>query len=183
MSTDDVDEARRCFLKTSACALGGAGALCALMPLAASWMPSARTRAHALPVQVDLTHLSPGQCMTVVWRGEPVWILHRTPYMLNHLQDHDAQLRDPDSRVDQQPDYAMNAYRSIKPEYLVLIGLCTHLGCVPAYKSDGFYCPCHGSQFDLAGRVFKDMPAPINLKVPPYRYLSDTSLLIGESAS
>ncbi len=187
-----VDEQRRRFLLTTTGVLGGIGAMCALTPLVASWMPSAKAEAAGAPVQVDLSQLAPGQQVTVAWRGKPVWIIRRTPEMLKHLDDHNATLRDPDSVVAQQPTYAKNGYRSIKPEYLVLVGICTHLGCSPKYKPfekelgpdwpGGFYCPCHGSTFDLAGRVFKSVPAPINLEVPPYRFISEHEIIIGEDA-
>lgn len=195
MSNESLDEPleneqRRRFLLAGACALGGVGVLCALTPFVSSWMPSAAALEAGKPVQVDLSGLEPGQQMTVEWQGKPVWIIRRTSDMLHALNTHINALRDPDSRVAQQPAYAQNAYRSIKPEYLVLVGVCTHLGCSPKYKPNehahasdgggGFYCPCHGSRFDLSGRVFKSMPAPINLQVPPYRYLSDHSILIGE---
>lgn len=194
MSNDSViDEERRRFLVTSVCAIGGMGALCAVTPFVASLMPSATTRAAGAPVQVDLSTLEPGQQVTVAWRGKPVWIIRRTPEMLKQLNTHDVQLRDPDSHVDQQPAYARNQFRSINPEYLVLIGLCTHLGCSPKYKPfepdlgpdwpGGFYCPCHGSRFDLSGRVFKSMPAPINMQVPPYRFVNKHTILIGEDAT
>jgi len=193
VSNEPVEnEQRRRFLIASACALGGVGALCTLTPFISSWMPSAAALAAGKPVQVDLSGLEPGQQMTVEWQGKPVWIIRRTPEMIAHLNAHIDSLRDPDSRVDQQPAYARNACRSIKPEYLVLVGVCTHLGCSPKYKPTeqalgpdwpgGFYCPCHGSRFDLSGRVFKSMPAPINLEVPPYRYLSDHLIVIGEDA-
>ena len=186
----DIDEQRRRFLTKSACALGGLGALCALTPLISSWMPSAKALAAGGPVHVDLSGLQPGQQMTVEWRGKPVWIIRRTAGMLAYLQEHDVQLRDPDSHVAQQPAYAKNPFRAIKPEYRVLVGLCTHLGCSPKYKPyekdlgpgwpGGFYCPCHGSRFDLSGRVFKSMPAPINMQVPPYRFISEHVIVIGE---
>lgn len=192
-SSDDestIDQQRRQFLLTSAGVLGSVGALCALTPLVASWLPSAKAEAAGAPVEVDLSALEPGQQAIVEWRGKPVWIIRRTKEMLKHLDDDRAQLRDPDSLVDQQPKYAKNHYRSLKPEYLVLIGICTHLGCSPKYKPfehelgpdwpGGFFCPCHGSMFDLAGRVFKNVPAPINLAVPPYRFISDTRIVIGE---
>lgn len=191
-TSDDevIDEKRRRFLLATTTALGGVGAACAFTPFVSSWLPSAKAEAAGAPVEVDLSRIEPGQQMIVEWRGKPVWIIRRTPEMLKHLSDHNATLRDPESRVEQQPAYAHNAYRSIKPEYLVLIGICTHLGCSPKYKPSinefgpdwpgGFYCPCHGSKFDLAGRVFKGMPAPINLAVPPYRYVSDTVIVIGE---
>ena len=187
---DSVDEQRRRFLLTTTGVLGGVGALCALTPFVASWMPSTKAIAAGSPIQVDLSQLTPGQQVTVAWRGKPVWIIRRTSDMLQHLDDDKAQLRDPDSLVAQQPIYAQNKYRSIKPDYLVLIGICTHLGCSPHYKPNqkelgpdwpgGFYCPCHGSTFDLSGRVFKGVPAPINLEVPPYRFLNEHVIVIGE---
>ncbi|KTD49871.1 ubiquinol-cytochrome c reductase iron-sulfur subunit [Legionella rubrilucens] len=185
-----IDEQRRKFLLTSTGILGGVGVACALTPFVSSWLPSARAQAAGAPVEVDLSHLEPGQQATVEWRGRPVWIIRRTPEMLKQLDNHNEQLRDPDSLVDQQPEYAKNKYRAINPEYLVLIGVCTHLGCSPKYTPDentlgpdwpgGFYCPCHGSTFDLSGRVFKGVPAPINLEVPPYRFVSERVVIIGE---
>ncbi|KTC96513.1 ubiquinol--cytochrome c reductase, iron-sulfur subunit [Legionella geestiana] len=185
-----VDEGRREFLMTATAVLGGAGALCALTPLAGSWFPSAKAEAAGAPVEVDVSQMEPGQQVTVAWRGKPVWIIRRTDEMLKHLADNELQLRDPQSLVTQQPAYAQNRYRSIKPEYLVLIGICTHLGCSPKYEPDvnelgpdwpgGFFCPCHGSTFDLAGRVFRGVPAPINLEVPPYHFKNDHTLVIGE---
>jgi len=190
---EPVDETRRRFLLTSTSVLGGIGALCALTPFVASWMPSAKAEASGAPVEVDLSKMEPGQQVTVEWRGKPVWIIRRTKDMLRHLNDANARLRDPDSFVAQQPEYAKNRYRSIKPDYLVLVGICTHLGCSPKYKPyekemgpdwpGGFYCPCHGSSFDLAGRVFKDVPAPINLEVPPYRFVGEHVIIIGEDES
>ncbi|WP_035918167.1 ubiquinol-cytochrome c reductase iron-sulfur subunit [Legionella fairfieldensis] len=185
-----IDEQRRQFLLTATKVLGGVSAACMLTPLVSSWLPSAKARAGGAPVQVDLSQLEPGQQVTVEWRGKPVWIIRRTREMLQHLAGHEQTLRDPDSLVDQQPAYAKNRYRSINPEYLVLIGICTHLGCVPKYTPvkeelgsnwpGGFYCPCHGSSFDLAGRVFKGVPAPINLEVPPYRFINEKTIVIGE---
>ncbi|RUQ90083.1 ubiquinol-cytochrome c reductase iron-sulfur subunit [Legionella septentrionalis] len=187
---DLVDEQRRRFLLTATGVLGGVGAVCALTPFISSWMPSAKAQAAGAPVEVDLSKLEPGQQATVEWRGKPVWIIRRTQEMLKHLNDIESRLRDPESLVEQQPEYARNQYRSIKPEYLVLIGICTHLGCSPKYKPyekelgpdwpGGFFCPCHGSSFDLAGRVFKSVPAPINLAVPPYRFINDHTIIIGE---
>jgi len=187
---DDVDAQRRKFLLTTTGVLSGVGALCALTPFISSWMPSAKAQAAGAPVQVDLSKIEPGQQVTVEWRGRPVWIIRRTPEMLDHLDKINSQLRDPNSLVDQQPTYAKNKFRSIKPEYLVLVGICTHLGCSPKYKPyekelgpewpGGFYCPCHGSTFDLAGRVYKSVPAPINLEVPPYRFVSEQVIIIGE---
>jgi ubiquinol-cytochrome c reductase iron-sulfur subunit len=185
-----IDEQRRRFLLATSGILGGVGAACALTPFISSWLPSAEAKAAGAPVQVDLSRIEPGQQVTVEWRGRPVWIIRRTKEMLAQLGGHDARLRDPNSFVEQQPDYAKNQYRSINPEYLVLIGICTHLGCVPKYTPltnelgnywpGGFYCPCHGSIFDLAGRVFKDVPAPINLEVPPYQFISETVIVIGQ---
>ncbi len=187
---DLIDEQRRRFILTTTCVLGGVGVLCALTPFITSWMPSAKALASGASIQVDLSKLEPGQQVTVEWRGKPVWIIRRTSQMLHHLNDSKERLRDPDSLVAQQPTYAKNNYRSIKPDYLVLVGICTHLGCSPNYKpiekelgpdwAGGFYCPCHGSSFDLAGRVFKNVPAPINLEVPPYRFVSEHMIVIGE---
>lgn len=193
LSTDEqqiVDEARRRFLVKTTCVAGGIGVACALTPFISSWFPSAKAYASGAPVEVDLSQLEPGQQVIVEWRGKPVWIIRRTPEMLAQLTHHDTRLRDPLSLVAQQPDYAKNTFRSIKPDYLVLVGICTHLGCSPKYtpveKSlgadwpGGFFCPCHGSTFDLAGRVFKGVPAPINLEVPPYRFIRDKVIVIGE---
>lgn len=184
-----VDSSRRKFLLATTCTLGGIGALCALTPLISSWLPSAKAQADAAPVQVDLSRMEPGEQVTVEWRGKPVWIIRRTPAMLQQLAEHNSLLRDPQSLTAQQPAYATNEYRSINPEYLVLIGICTHLGCAPKYKPvlkelgpdwpGGFFCPCHGSTFDLSGRVFKDVPAPINLEVPPYYFINEHTLVIG----
>ncbi|WP_115304084.1 ubiquinol-cytochrome c reductase iron-sulfur subunit [Legionella beliardensis] len=189
-SQEEIDEQRRKFLLTATGVLGGIGAACALTPFISSWLPSAKAEAAGAPVEVDLSKLEPGQQATVEWRGRPVWIIRRTKAMLEQLPDSEEQLRDPESLVEQQPAYAKNRYRSIKPEYLVLVGICTHLGCSPKYTPQvnelgphwrgGFYCPCHGSTFDLAGRVFKGVPAPINLEVPPYRFVNDHVIIIGE---
>lgn len=184
------DEQRRKFLATATGVVGGVGAVCALTPFVSSWLPSAKAMAAGAPVEVDLSRMEPGQQVTVEWRGKPVWIIKRTEEMLKHLADSEDQLRDPQSLVDQQPAYARNPHRSIKPEYLVLVGVCTHLGCSPKYNPEmgelgdnwpgGFFCPCHGSTFDLSGRVFKGVPAPINLEVPPYRFVSENVIIIGE---
>jgi ubiquinol-cytochrome c reductase iron-sulfur subunit len=190
--TDEpVDEGRRRFLLGTTCVLGGVGALCALTPLVSSWLPSAKAQAEGAPIQVDISKMEPGEQAVVEWRGKPVWIIRRTQEMVQKLNENTTQLRDPQSLVTQQPAYAQNIHRSINPEYLVLIGICTHLGCSPKYKptlgelgSDwpgGFFCPCHGSTFDLAGRVFKNVPAPINMEVPPYYFLDKHTLVIGEN--
>jgi ubiquinol-cytochrome c reductase iron-sulfur subunit len=190
LSEEEIDEQRRRFLLTATGVLGGIGATCALTPFITSWLPSAKTQATGVPVQVDLSKMELGQQITIEWQGKPVWIMRRTKEMLQHLNGHDEQLRDPNSLVEQQPPYAQNQHRSINPEYLILVGVCTHLGCSPKYTPvenefgpnwpGGFYCPCHGSTFDLAGRVFKGAPAPINLQVPPYQFISEHVVVIGQ---
>lgn len=186
-----INVERRRFLTTLTSVVGGVGAACAAVPFIGSWMPSARAQAMGAPIEVDISKLELGQQLTVEWRGQPIWIIYRTPESVNKLPQLDNLLRDPDSNeLEQQPSYAKNIHRSIKNQYLVLVGLCTHLGCVPTYRPDiggvepnwpgGFFCPCHGSKFDMAGRVFKGVPAPINLLVPPYKFISDTVLLIGQ---
>lgn len=192
MSDDkQVNKGRR-NLVIATCAAGGAAGVAAAVPFAASWLPSDRARAGGAPVVADISTLEPGQMMTVEWRSKPVWIIRRTPEMLKGLEHVDAKVSDPHSDVPMQPEYAKNEFRSIKPEVLVVVGICTHLGCSPQKKSaedkaemgadwtGGFLCPCHGSKFDLAGRVYKGAPAPVNLEVPKYTYLSDTRILIGE---
>ncbi|MDR3504533.1 MAG: ubiquinol-cytochrome c reductase iron-sulfur subunit [Legionella sp.] len=189
---DSVNEGRRRFLLGTTCVLGGVGALCALTPLVSSWLPSAKAQADGAPIQVDLSKMEPGEQAVVEWRGKPVWIIRRTQDMLQKLNENPTQLRDPQSLTAQQPAYAQNTHRSINPEYLVLIGICTHLGCSPKYKPTlgelgpdwpgGFFCPCHGSTFDLAGRVFKNVPAPINMEVPPYHFIDKHTLVIGENS-
>ncbi len=187
-----VDCGRRRLLVATA-AVGGVGAVATLVPFVSSMLPSERAKAAGAPVEVDISKLEPGQMMTVEWRGKPVWIINRTKEMLATLPKLDGAVLDPKSEKPQQPTYCTNEHRSIKPEYMVAIGICTHLGCSPGskFKSGteegmpgdwlgGFLCPCHGSTFDLAGRVFKSKPAPLNLEVPPHMYLSDTRLMIGE---
>lgn len=193
MSEGGVDVGRRRFLATATGVVGGLGAAVAAVPFLASWKPSARAQAAGAPVEVDISKLEASQQMTVEWRGKPVWIIRRTQAMLEQLPANDRYLRDPNSEVDQQPSYAKNIARSLKAEYFVAVGICTHLGCVPTYRPDiggvqagwpgGFFCPCHGSKFDLAGRVYQGVPAPTNLVIPPYSYLSDTVVLIGEGSS
>lgn len=190
MINPDFDHDRRRFLVAVTTFVASIGAFFAAIPFISSWLPSAQAKAAGAPLEVDISHLAPGDLMTVEWRGKPIWIVRRTQEMLTHLNDHNSSLRDPNSLVDQQPVFADNIYRSIKPEYLVLVGICTHLGCSPTFKPKlaelsptwpgGFYCPCHGSTFDLSGRVFKDVPAPTNLVVPPYRFLGDNRIIIGE---
>jgi len=191
MSDDkQVDKARR-NLVIATCAAGGAAGVAAAVPFAASWLPSERAKAAGAPVEVDISKLEAGQMMTVEWRSKPVWIIRRTKEMLDGLKSIDAKVSDPNSDVPLQPEYAKNETRSIKPELLVLVGICSHLGCSPQSKPaeskaemgadwvGGFLCPCHGSKFDLAGRVYKGAPAPVNLEVPQHTYLSDTRILIG----
>ncbi|MGE5651276.1 ubiquinol-cytochrome c reductase iron-sulfur subunit [Noviherbaspirillum sp. UKPF54] len=182
---------RRKFLLTTTTIVGGAGVVATAVPFLSSMAPSEAAKAAGAPVEVDLTGVEPGKISTVEWRGKPVWILHRTDAMLAALGKHDALLADPASKIQQQPPYATNPARAIRPPFFVAIGICTHLGCVPVFRPEpgapdlgadwpgGFYCPCHGSKFDLAGRVFKNVPAPRNLEVPAYTYLSDNRLLIG----
>lgn len=193
MSVDQkMDNSRRTLLVATSAA-GGVAAVATAVPFVASLTPSDRARAAGAPVEANIAQLAPGQMMTVEWRGKPVWILRRTPEMLESLEKTDPLVADPESKVPQQPDYAQNKHRSIKPEYLVAVGICTHLGCSPSERfrtgaasgvSDdwpgGFFCPCHGSFFDLAGRVYRSMPAPTNLEVPPHKYLTDATLVVGE---
>ncbi len=193
--TTRADPRRRRFLTMSTAVVGAAGAAAAAWPFLASWQPSERARAAGAPVTIDISKLQPGQQMTVEWRQKPVWVLRRTPKMLEALSGLRDQLRDPDSRAaSQQPAYASNEYRSLRPEYLVTVALCTHLGCVPSFRPEaaapdlgaswvgGYFCPCHGSRFDFAGRVFKGVPAPLNLEIPPHRYVGDAEIEIGADA-
>lgn len=167
--------------------------LATLVPLVGSMAPSARARAEGGPVEINLSGIALGELRIIEWRQKPVWVLRRTPEMLDRLQQHRNDLRDPDSQTDQQPIYSKNDTRSVKPEFFVAVGICTHLGCIPGFRPEiggslgldwdgGFFCPCHGSRFDLAGRVFKGVPAPINLLIPIHRYISDTVLIVGEDA-
>ncbi|HEY6897532.1 MAG TPA: ubiquinol-cytochrome c reductase iron-sulfur subunit [Rhodocyclaceae bacterium] len=193
MSCDDnVDCGRRRLLVATA-AVGGVAGVAAAVPFLASMAPSERAKSAGAPVEADISKLGPGQMMTVEWRGKPVWIIHRTKEMLDSLKTTDPLVSDPKSDKTMQPDYCKNETRSIKPEYMVVVGICTHLGCSPTDKfktgaesgvtpdwAGGFLCPCHGSTFDLAGRVYKSKPAPDNLEVPPHMYVGDAKLVIGE---
>lgn len=193
MSCDEkVDCGRRRLLVTTA-AIGGVGGVVVATPFVKSMLPSERAKAAGAPVEVDISKLGPGEMMTVEWRGKPVWIINRTPEMLESLKKTDGLVSDPESKKDMQPKYCQNETRSIKPNLLVAVGICTHLGCSPTDKfktgaesgvsadwAGGFICPCHGSTFDMAGRVYKSKPAPDNLEVPPHMYLSDTKIVIGE---
>jgi len=187
---DIPDPKRRETLVKATAAAGGLGLAAVTYPFLASLVPSERAKALGAPVEADLAGLASEALETVEWRGKPVWILRRTPQMLASLEHDEAMLLDPNSeRTSQQPAYAQNRGRSIQPEYFVTVALCTHLGCVPTFTPEpgsvepdwpgGFYCPCHGSKFDLAGRVFKAVPAPTNLVIPPYKYLGETRILIG----
>lgn len=189
-NTDPIDEERRRLLGMGIRIMGCLGAACALVPLLSSLKPNQQILAANQPIEVDLSHLQPGQQITVQWRGKPIWILYRTEAMLKELEQVNPELRDPNSLVPQQPDFAQNAWRSRHPKYLVLVGICTHLGCIPEFRvqdpaftehAGGYYCPCHGSRFDLAGRVYKHVPAPINLEVPNYRFVNEHTIRIGES--
>lgn len=194
MNQPPRDLKKRRFLLATTSVLGAVGIAGISVPFIHSMNPSARARTAGAPVEVDISKLEPGQQITIDWRRKPVWILRRTPEMLNRLEEPELlnRLVDPNSKVEtQQPPYASNMHRSIKHEYLVVIGICTHLGCVPNFRPEpaapdlgsdwpgGYFCPCHGSRFDLAGRVFKHVPAPTNLVIPPYRYLSDSVIEVG----
>ena len=190
----DVDHGRRHFLTVATAVTGGIGAVLAATPFVLSFKPSARAKALGAAIQVDISRLEPGAMMTVEWRGKPVWLVSRPPAALARLTGIEGELRDPASDEPQQPSYARNTHRSVRPEIAVLIGVCTHLGCAPLYRPEagspdigadwpgGFYCPCHGSKFYLAGRVWAGVPAPLNLPVPPHRYVTDTLLIIGDDA-
>jgi ubiquinol-cytochrome c reductase iron-sulfur subunit len=192
MTEDDLDRNRRHFLTVATAVTGVAGAGLAAIPFISSLKPSARAQALGAPVEVAIGSMQPGEMLRVLWRGRLVFVLRRTEEMLSRLTENVDVLRDPDStEVDQQPDYAVNGTRSIRREYLVVEGSCTHLGCAPLEDFDvrpaegwggGFFCPCHGSKFDLAGRVFKGVPAPTNLRVPPYRFVRDDLILIGQDS-
>lgn len=190
MSNASLNNGRRRFLTVTTAVVGGLGAVAVAVPFIKSWNPSARAKAAGAPVEVDVSKLEEGQMVRVEWQGKPVWVVRRAQSVVDNLNQIGDQLRDPQSQEEQQPEYAQNIYRSIKPEYFVAVGFCTHLGCSPTYLTDsfseqvqgvksGFFCPCHGSKFDMAGRVFQSVPAPLNLVVPKHMYLGDTKILIG----
>ncbi|MGL4603591.1 MAG: ubiquinol-cytochrome c reductase iron-sulfur subunit [Iodobacter sp.] len=192
MSDQQVDNSKRRFLLI-ATGVAGAGAVAGVAtPFIASFFPSERAKAAGAPVEVDISKLELGQQVTTEWRGKPVWVVKRTPEMLANLPKLDSKLTDPKSAASEQPEYCNNATRSIKPEVWVALGVCTHLGCSPTFRPDlapadlgpewlgGFYCPCHGSKFDLAGRVYSGVPAPTNLVIPPHKYITEARLLIGD---
>ena len=194
MSDQDVDKGKRGFLIGATGVVGGIAAAATALPFAGSMLPSERAKAAGAPVEVDISKLEPGEMKIVEWRGKPVWIVNRTKEMLEGITKSDAKVSDPKSNEPLQPEYAKNEYRSIKPEIAVIEGVCSHLGCSPQFKSveakgemgmewnGGFFCPCHGSKFDFAGRVFAGSPAPVNLKVPPYKFVGDGKVIIGDDS-
>ncbi len=192
MSGDGVDTSKRRFLIAATTVVGGIGAVYTAVPFVASWLPSERAKAAGAPVEADISKLEDGQMIRVQWRGKPVWVVKRTEEMVAALPGLNSKLRDPESVDLMQPEYAQNVTRSIKPEILVAVGICTHLGCSPSFVPEalpqpydaewkgGFFCPCHGSKFDLAGRVYQGVPAPLNLEVPPHKYISESLILVGD---
>lgn len=194
MSKQEVDRSKRRFLIAATTAVGGVAAVGAVVPFVMSMLPSERAKAAGAPVEVDISKIEPGMMLNVEWQGKPVWVVNRTKEMLDALSKNDAKLADSKSEIPQQPDYCKNATRSIKPEILVAVGICTHLGCSPTYRPEmgpadlgpdwagGFFCPCHGSRFDMAARVYSGVPAPTNLVIPKHKYLSDSRLLIGDDS-
>jgi ubiquinol-cytochrome c reductase iron-sulfur subunit len=194
MADNELDWGKRRFLVAATSVAGGIAGAATAVPFVASMLPSERAKAAGAPVEADIGNLAPGEMTRVEWRGKPVWIVRRTKEMLESVVQSDGRVADPKSERKKEltPEYARNEFRSIKPEYLVVVGICSHLGCSPvdkfkaqaeAFEADwkgGFYCPCHGSLFDLAGRVYKNKPAPDNLEVPPYKFLSDSKIVIGE---
>ena len=195
MSTDGVNHNRRRMLIGTTAAIGAVGAAFVATPFVKSWNPSAKAKAAGAPVTADISSLEPGQQMVVEWRGKPVWVVRRSKEALADLDKVAGDLRDPNSDESVQPEFAKNKFRTPegKEEFIILVGICTHLGCSPTYRPEvapadlgqswrgGFFCPCHGSTYDMAGRVYKSVPAPLNLEVPPYKYLSDSVVLIGEA--
>ena len=193
--TEQVDKGRRQLLTAATALTGAVGAAFAAAPFLASWKPSARAKALGAPVEIDISKLEAGSMLKVEWRGKPVWVVRRSEDMVKSLDTDVGLLADPDSESSEQPDFARNPARALKPEYLVVLGVCTHLGCAPLSRftpgdaelgadwPGGFYCPCHGSKFDLAGRVFKGVPAPTNLAVPPYAFVDDNHILVGADQS
>lgn len=194
-SNEPVDTGRRSFLTLATAATGALGAAFVAVPFIASWSPSERARALGAPVELDVTKIEPGQMITVTWRKKAIYVVHRTPEMIGSLGGHDGQLKDAKSDSSEQPEYAKNATRAVREDILVVEGTCTHLGCLPKSRFEkaipelgadwpgGFFCPCHGSKFDLAGRVFAGSPASVNLRIPPYSFEGDSKLLIGQDSA
>jgi len=187
MSSDGIDKSRRRFLTAATTVVGGAGVVAVAVPFLASWNPSARAKSAGAPVEANIGKLEAGQQIIVKWQGKPVWIVRRDEEALASLKTVEPELSDIMSDESIQPAYAKNEHRSIKPEYLVVVGICTHLGCSPTYRPEitadwlgGFFCPCHGSKFDFAGRVYKGVPAPTNLVIPPHKFVAESVVLIGE---
>lgn len=190
--SEGADLKKRRFLTATTAVIGAVGAVGVAVPFLKSWNPSTRAKAAGAPVEADISKMEPGQLIRIKWRGKPVWVVRRTEKNLEDMKTLDDKLADPASDLPQQPEYAKNAHRSRKPEYLIAVGICTHLGCSPTFRPEvapadlgpdwlgGFYCACHGSRFDLAGRVYKGVPAPTNLVIPPYQFISDNLLLIGQ---
>ncbi|OOZ74809.1 ubiquinol-cytochrome c reductase iron-sulfur subunit [Solemya velum gill symbiont] len=190
--SEGADLKKRRFLTATTAVIGAVGAVGVAVPFLKSWNPSTRAKAAGAPVEANISKMEPGQLIRVKWRGKPVWVVRRTEKNLEDMKTLDDKLADPASDLPQQPEYAKNAHRSRKPEYLIAVGICTHLGCSPTFRPEvapadlgpdwlgGFYCACHGSRFDLAGRVYKGVPAPTNLVIPPYQFISDNLLLIGQ---
>mgnify|MGYP000722587367 FL=1 len=193
MDNHEINNGRRRFLVLATSGAGGVAALGVATPFVASFFPSEKAKAAGAAVEIDVSKIESGQMMTAEWQGKPIWVVNRTAQQLKDLKALDGAVSDPKSEVEQQPENCKNETRSIKPNIFVAIGICTHLGCSPTYRPDvapadlgsawkgGFFCPCHGSKFDMAGRVYKGVPAPTNLVVPPYKYLSDTTVLVGEA--
>jgi ubiquinol-cytochrome c reductase iron-sulfur subunit len=192
--SETIDKGRRQLLTAATTLTGAVGVAFAAVPFLASWKPSARAKAEGAPVEIDISKLEPGSMIKIQWRGKPVLVVRRTAEMIERIGSHDARLADPGSDSSKQPDYVKNAARAIKPEFLVLLGVCTHLGCLPQNRfaagastdgvltadwPGGFFCPCHGSKFDLSGRVFAGVPAPTNLEIPPYSFTDDAHIVIG----
>ncbi|WP_274572667.1 ubiquinol-cytochrome c reductase iron-sulfur subunit [Neisseria leonii] len=192
MSNQEINQGRRRFLTLATAGAGGLAAAGTAVPLVASWFPSEKAKAAGASIEIDISKIESGQMLTAEWRGKPIWVVNRTEQQLKDLASLDGNLVDPASDADQQPEYCKNETRAIKPQYWVAVGICTHLGCSPTYRPDigpadlgadwkgGFFCPCHGSKFDIAGRVYKGVPAPSNLVIPPHKYLDDATLLVGE---
>ncbi|MHB1174190.1 MAG: ubiquinol-cytochrome c reductase iron-sulfur subunit [Sulfuriferula sp.] len=194
MSNQQVDRSKRRFLIAATTAVGGVAGVAVMVPFVMSMLPSERAKAAGAPVDVDISKLESGMLLAVAWQGKPVWVVNRTKEMLARLPKNDSFLLDPKSEQPQQPAYCKNEWRSIKPEFLVVVGICTHLGCSPTFRKEvgaadlgadwpgGWLCPCHGSKYDLAARVFKDVPAPLNMDIPPYKFVNDNLILVGDDS-